>query len=606
MNVLFVYPEHYLNIGIPGGISMLSANLKLHGHKTALVDTTFMKTDPEFNTRTFSQKALHQKVHGGLGEKEADRSGISPMKRTAYTIEDLVQSDPVVSYHEEFQKAIDSFRPDLIAISTMTSTFDLCLDLLRMVKHDCKVIVGGIHPTIATDDCLAQKEIDMVSIGEADHVMVELCDLMEAGKDYTNVAGMVFRMPNGDIKRTPPAPRVDNDELPCPDWGLFDRRHLFRPFEGEIYQGSFYIQSRGCPMKCTYCVDPTVADMTGGSAGYFRQQKVSVTVSHLTELQEKFGVSWIKFADDSFLFPRVDRLEELGDGLKRLGIKFGCSVMPNTITEEKVKIARDMGCVAMSVGVESGNEGIRRQVKRNYKDDQLVERLKIVQKHGIRVSTFNIIGFPGETRENVFETIKLNRRIGTSACNVYILFPYPGTPIQIEQKIPIRGADGRILPVSMAKELRLSKMSPDELEGLQSTFNYYLHIPEALWPIVELAERDDELSMSMRRILHRFVVSWLSQDETAKTSLEILLASAGRVEYLNGDINVSSILGEVYSLPLTESQMESVTDAFYANDRADKAPQVESPVAPPVRDTADRALPDQHADRRVIHLRPAG
>ena len=121
-----------------------------------------------------------------------------------------------------------------------------------------------------------------------------------------------------------------------------------------------------------------------------------------------------------------------------------------------------------------------------------------------------------------------------------------------------------------------------------------------------LAERDDELSMSMRRILHRFVVSWLSQDETAKTSLEILLASAGRVEYLNGDINVSSILGEVYSLPLTESQMESVTDAFYANDRADKAPQVESPVAPPVRDTADRALPDQHADRRVIHLRPAG
>ncbi len=603
MNVLFLYPEHYLNIGIPGGISMLSANLKRHGHKTALVDTTFMKTDPDFNARTFDAKALHQKTHGGLGEKEADRSGISSMKLTAYTIADLVMDDPVVSYREEFQRAIDSFKPDLIAISTMTSTFDFCLDLLRMVKYDCKVIVGGIHPTIAVDDCLAQREIDIACIGEADHVMVELCDLMDAGKDYTNVAGMAFKMPNGAIRHTPPAPRVDNDELPCPDWGLFDRRHLHRPFEGEIYQGSFYVQSRGCPMKCTYCVDPTVSDMTGGSAGYFRQQKVSVTISHLTELKEKFGVSWIKFADDSFLFPRVDRLEELGDGLKKLGIKFGCSVMPNTITEEKVKLARDMGCVAMSVGVESGNEAIRRRVRRNYKDDQLVERLKIVQKNGIRLSTFNIIGFPDETRDNVFETIKLNRRIGTSACNIYILFPYPGTPIQIEHKIPVRGADGKILPVSMAKELRLSKMSPDELEGLQGTFNIYLHVPEALWPMVELAESPSKVGLSLRRILHRFVVSYLSKEEIATTSLESLLAAADRVDYLNGELDVPSILGEAYSLALSESQLQIVTDALYA---AAKAPPAASDVAVPITEISDRALPDPHAGRKVIPLQPAG
>jgi len=97
MRVLFIYPEHYLNIGIPGGISMLSANLKKHGHETALIDTTFMKVDPEFDSRTFDTKAMHQKLHGGLGEKEADTSGISPMKRTSYTIEEVsVRNDPVV------------------------------------------------------------------------------------------------------------------------------------------------------------------------------------------------------------------------------------------------------------------------------------------------------------------------------------------------------------------------------------------------------------------------------------------------------------------------------------------------------------------------------
>ena len=121
MRVLFVYPEHYLNIGIPGGISMLSANLKKHGHETALVDTTFMKVDPDFDSRTFDAKVMHQKLHGGLGEKEADTSGISPMKRTAYSIEDLVMNDPVVTHQEEFQRAIDTFKPELIAISSMTS-----------------------------------------------------------------------------------------------------------------------------------------------------------------------------------------------------------------------------------------------------------------------------------------------------------------------------------------------------------------------------------------------------------------------------------------------------------------------------------------------------
>jgi radical SAM superfamily enzyme YgiQ (UPF0313 family) len=568
MRVLFIYPEHYLNIGIPGGISMLSANLKKHGHETALIDTTFMKVDPEFDSRTFDTKAMHQKLHGGLGEKEADTSGISPMKRTAYTIEDLVRNDPVVSYQERFQSAIDGFKPDLIAISSMTSTFDFVMGILRTVKYDCPVIAGGIHPTIAVDDCMAQKEIDIACYGEADNIMVELCDLMEAGKDNTSVKSMVFRMPDGSLKRNSPAPRVDNDDLPCPDWGLFDQRHLFRPFDGRIYAGSFYIQSRGCPMKCTYCVDSTVADMTGGHVGYFRHQKPEVTIRHLSELKEKFGVNWIKFADDSFLLPKIDHLEELGEGLKRLGIQFGCSVMPNTITEDKVRIAREMGCLAMSVGVESGNANIRKMVKRNYKDEVLIERLKNVQRHGIRLSTFNIIGFPGETRDNVFETINLNRRIGTSACNVYILFPYPGTPIQIEHKIPIRDESGKMLPVAKAKELRLSKMSPDELEGLQHTFNLYLHMPKELWPLVRLAEASDPRGLEIRKMIERFVVSHLSNDPPELVALEHALPPARAAQDTRQVTQIPAILAKIYRLELTDDEFEKVTDAFREHERA--------------------------------------
>lgn len=510
MNVLFVYPEHYLNIGIPGGIAIMSAILKQHGHKVQVFDTCFLKTQPD----GFDSGKLHVATHGGSAD--SDKAGVQVFRKTAYTIEDLVKDDPVVTYAEEFQKMIDSFQPDLIALSVMTSTFDFALDLLRQVKYDVPVIVGGVHATIAVDDCMAQKEIDIACVGEGDEALLELCNLMDAGEDYTNVASMCFKMPDGSIKKNPLGPLTDVSKLPCPDWGLFDRRHLFRPFDGEIYVGSFYSQSRGCPMQCTYCIDPTVSKMVGGAKTYFRMQPPEVTLAHLTELKEKFGATWYKFTDDTFLLPSIEHLSAVGEGLKKLGIQFACSVMPNTITEEKVRLAKEMGCVSMSIGVESGNEGIRKMIRRHYRDETLIRNLKIVADHDIRISTFNIIGFPGETRENVFETIELNRKLGSGSCNVYILFPYPGTAIQKEYDLPLRGADGRIMPVSEAKNLGLSAMLPAELEGLQNTFNLYLNLPKALWGIIELAEHaEDETgnAIAIRQILKVYSVAVLSGDD---------------------------------------------------------------------------------------------
>lgn len=569
MKILFLFPEHYLNIGVPGGVSILAAILRQHGHDVRVFDTTFLKVDPNFD-----QARLHADIHGG--NSETDKAGLQIFKKTAYTIEDLVRKDPVVAYEEEFQKAIDSFSPDLIAVSSMTSTFDFAISLLRKVRYSAKVIVGGVHSTIAVDDCLAQREIDIACIGEADEVLPELCDLMEADRDYTGVRSMYFKMPDGAIKRNILAPRVNLDVLPCPDWSLFDERHLFRPFEGEIYRGSFYIQSRGCPQQCTYCINPTVSSMTQGAQGYFRVQKPSVTLSHLKELKEKHDITWLKFADDSFLLPPVEHLLELGEGLRQLGIKFGCSVMPNTITEEKVRIAKEIGCVAMSVGVESGNPDIRRMIKRMYNDGQLVKNLRMIQDYGIKLSTFNIIGFPGETRENVFETIELNRRIGARTCNVYILFPYPGTPIQKEFNIPVRGDDGKILPVSKAKELGLSKMFPDELEGLQNTFNLYLNLPLTLWPVIKLAEATSGAGPEILRILRRFSTSVISGEPIAMKAIKEIIAGRSDTIFSETGCDMPVILSEILNLNLCPGDLKTVTEALVSYSES-QASAVESP-----------------------------
>lgn len=557
MNVLFVYPEHYLNIGIPGGIAIMSAILKNHGHNVRLFDTCFLKTIPD----GIDSGKLHAASHGGSAD--SNKAGLQVFRKTSYTIEDLVRDDLVVTHGEEFQKVIDDFRPDLIAISAMTSTFDFAMELLRQVKYNAPVIVGGVHATIAVDDCLVQKEVDIVCIGEGDEVLPELCDLMQQGKDYTSVKSMCFKMPDGTVKRNPPAPLIDVSTLPCPDWGLFDPRHLFRPFDGEIYTGSFYSQSRGCPMQCTYCINQTVSSMVGGAKKYFRIQPPAVTLAHLTELKEKFGATWYKFTDDTFLLPSEEHLAELGEGLKALGIQFACSVMPNTITVEKVRLAKEMGCVAMSIGVESGNEGIRKMIRRNYRDETLIRNLKIVTDHDIRLSTFNIIGFPGENRENVFETIELNRKLGTSSCNVYILFPYPGTAIQKEYNIPLRGADGKIMPVSEAKNLGLSAMLPAELVGLQNTFNLYLNLPKALWGVVGLAEHAEGNGPSIFGILKQYVTSILSGDAPAYC----LINKKHRDKIGNATLaatQIPEILAKLLELPLADQELVKITDGLEA------------------------------------------
>jgi anaerobic magnesium-protoporphyrin IX monomethyl ester cyclase len=331
-----------------------------------------------------------------------------------------------------------------------------------------------------------------------------------------------------------------------------------------------YSQSRGCPMQCAYCVDPTIAEITGGRAGYFRVQSPQTTYKQLKELYDLYGATWFKFVDDTFLLPKMEHLEELRDLIKPLNIKFGCSVMPNTIRPEKVVLAREMGCVAMSIGVESGDPDIRKTVMRHYKNDELVERLKVVKDNGIRISTFNMIGFPGETREQAFRTIELNRKLGADACNVYILYPYPGSPIALNHNIPLRDANGLIPDATDGGKLGLSEMSEAELEGIRQTFNAYLHAPKTIWPIVRLAEKNSDAGVATLSMVKQFIVESLS-DTVSKTPLSELLEDAKTVAPEHLELEIPSAFSMIFKLGHDPETLEMIIDCFMRYARGDDA-----------------------------------
>ena len=154
---------------------------------------------------------------------------------------------------------------------------------------------------------------------------------------------------------------------------------------------------------------------------------------------------------------------------------------PDTVNQKKVELLKDMGCVAMSIGVESGNEDLRKnQLNRPITNKQIENALTWIGEAGIRISTFNLIGTPEETRENVYETIRLNKRLNVKAANVYILYPFPRSILHEKYGVSILDEDGRIIPMNEADRFNFSKMTREDMLGLQKTFNLYLTLPDTI------------------------------------------------------------------------------------------------------------------------------
>ena len=173
---------------------------------------------------------------------------------------------------------------------------------------------------------------------------------------------------------------------------------------------------------------------------------------------------------------------------------FWCQSRPETVTEEKIKILKEMNCKNLQFGIEQGNEEFRAGVlKRHYTNKQMVEAFKIVEKHGIQYTVNNIIGFPDETRELIFDTINVNRQINPTTINCYFFTPYRGTYLRqycVEKGYLDKDAD--VHQLLDGAELRMGSITYHELKGLQRTFPLYSKMPESEFDKIRIAEKFDE------------------------------------------------------------------------------------------------------------------
>lgn len=324
--------------------------------------------------------------------------------------------------------AVRERDPQLLAFSATTGYHRRLVRASQEIKKSLDIlsIFGGPHPSYSPE-MIEQDGVDIVCRGEGEYPMLELVEALEAGKDFANISNLWVKR-NGRIHRNPLRSFVhDLDSLPWPD------REISTPFPQLCALPALYIEDvrcfmggRGCPYDCSYCFNHLAKRLAPGR--YVRWRSVENLLAELEAVKAQYGMRFVEFQDDTFVL-NVDWLEEFcAHYRQRIGIPFLCNVRADLVTDRVSRTLADAGCMRVFVGLEAGNDHIRRVVlNRDISREQLIAASRSLQAHGIRVSTLNMFGLPFETIDTVLETIELNLACRPQQTCLYFYVPYPGT-----------------------------------------------------------------------------------------------------------------------------------------------------------------------------------
>lgn len=486
--VLFVYPNLYMMNMMPPAIAVMSALLKAKGIEVALFDTTYYPWDHaglsltgqgvgKFDMSSDKRKEMTLQVRPfDLGER-----GIRP-KDT-----DMV---------DDFKALVDSYRPDLVAMSAVEDTYPQGVYLLRQIRdRRIPTIVGGVFATFAPHLAIRDEAVDMVCVGEGEGAIVELCERMASGDDYSDVMNLWVKDPTGAVKKNPQRPVVELDTLPVPDFEIFEENRIYRPMAGKVYRMIPIETHRGCPYTCTYCNSPsqTTLHRDNNAGRFFRKKSMDRVRDELAHLIARWKAEYIYFPADTFLAWSDREFKSFIEMYSEFKLPFWMQTRPETITEENVELLAGVNCHRVSVGIEHGNEQFRRDiVDRRIDNRTLIDKTNLLGR-SIPVSVNNITGFPTETRELAFDTVALNRELEVDTMNCYTFMPYHGTPLRdMAVKLGYLAPDALTCSLTAGSVLDMPQYSRADIKRIVRCFSLYARLDESLWPEIRRAEEEDE------------------------------------------------------------------------------------------------------------------
>jgi radical SAM superfamily enzyme YgiQ (UPF0313 family) len=332
---------------------------------------------------------------------------------------------------EHLESYLQDFAPDLTAIRGLTcqqDEFARIAALVKSKKPESLVFAGGPHANAEPEDLLKVEAIDFLVLGEGEETMKAMVGRLLEGRDILDAKGIAYRK-DGGIHMAESRDRIQSlDSIPFPDYSLIDlddyqaMTTMTSFFAKERYSTLF--TSRGCPYRCIYC-----HNIFGKKIRFRSAQNI---FDEMVYLHKTHNVSEFHIIEDCFNFNRARMLETF-KLIARSGYKFWIA-FPNGLRgdlmdEEMVKWAKAAGTHHVAYAVESATPRIQKMIKKHVKLEKLRQVIEWTAREGIFTSTFNMLGFPTETEEEMRETIRFALESPVHMAIFFLVTPYQNTEL---------------------------------------------------------------------------------------------------------------------------------------------------------------------------------
>lgn len=348
------------------------------------------------------------------------------LKSKGHQVEVIDGLNTGLSNEDIVQCCID-FKADLVGVYCLSSFF---LDVKKMTEllkqKGIRVMIGGAQATFMPKFTMEQTGADFIILGEGELTASLLVDCIEKDGDIKQIPGVVSK----DNLDPLPGKVIENlDDLPFPDWDSIDPRIYKKAPHGGFIKYFPYAPmttTRGCPYRCTFCASPKFSSRT------LRRRSPKNVVDEIEYLVKKFRIKEIHFEDDNFTFYR-EHAKGVCDLILERGIKVAWAC-PNGVRADKVdlellKLMKRSGCYYLAFGIESGNQDILNNVKKDITLEKIKRGVELADEAGIMTQGFFVFGLPGETEDTIDNTIEFAKSIPLTRAQFLHLDVMPGTEL---------------------------------------------------------------------------------------------------------------------------------------------------------------------------------
>lgn len=319
----------------------------------------------------------------------------------------------------DLSKKVQEEDPKMVVFTTSTTSIMHDAGVAKAVKEvseDILTVAIGTHVMALPEETLKEYPyIDVCVYGEPE---LPVLDIIKEGYKLENIKGIAYRKGSDIIKTTPHTLCHNMDDFGFPSHDNIPLELYRDPLMRKSPMTITYGQ-RGCINRCTYCCSTFY--------GPLRHRSIDHLIRELKWIEE-LGIKEIRFFDMGFT-NNLGWAEKLLDKMKVEGIKltWNCNARSDRLPDELLVKMKEAGCHAISIGGESGDPAILKNVKKNVTPELIKSAVERTRRAGISPMVYFMMGLPGETRETAQRTINFAKEIDPDIITFGVATPHPGT-----------------------------------------------------------------------------------------------------------------------------------------------------------------------------------